>query len=414
MPTRRENGALLLALAYAGFVSMGLPDGLLGVAWPSIRAGFDVPLDALGALLVATTAGSALSSFSSGRLLASLSLGALLSLSCALTAVALLGYAAAPAWSVMVAFGVVSGLGAGAIDAGLNTWVATRHGPRMLSLLHAFYGVGTTAGPLLMTGILLAGDSWQRGYLLVAVAQLALALGFAATRRRWPPRTRDGRSGDAPAPMRATLREPAARLGAAAFLLYVGLEAGAGAWTYTVLHEARGVPIATAGSALSVFWGALLLARVAFGLLPARAALDSTLRVCMAGCIAGAGLFAAAPGPTATLAGVALLGAACGPVFPLLIASTPARLGPAHTANAVGVQVAASALGQSLVPAAFGWLADETRLEAVPRALLATALALFAVHALLARRAPARPRYRVPHRVRSEESACPDSSTPPP
>jgi fucose permease len=409
--TRSRSGVFLLALAYAGFVSVGLPDGLLGVAWPSIRAGFGVALDALGVLLVSTTAGYALSSFASGRLLGALGLGGLLAGSCALTAAALLGYATARDWGVMVAFGALAGLGAGAIDAGLNTYVATRHGPRTLSLLHAFYGVGTTVGPLLMTALLLAGRPWQSGYALVAAAQVALALAFAATRRRWPrPQARG--DGGATTPLCATLRLPGARLGAVAFLLYVGLEAGAGAWTYTVLHEARGLPMAAAGSAVSVFWGSLLLARVAFGLAPARFALDSALRACAAGCVAGAGLVAAGLGPAATLAGVALLGAACGPVFPLLIASTPARLGAHHTANAVGVQVAASALGQSLVPASFGWLADEAGLETVPRALLAAALALFAVHALLARRAPARPRYRASDANCSEESACRDSSTP--
>ena len=135
--TATARARLLLGLAGLGFVSLGLPDGLLGVAWPSLRAGFGLAQDALGALLVATTTGYVLSSFASGPLLARLGLGALLALSCLATAASLIGYALAGAWPLLVALGVLAGLGAGAIDAGINGYVATNHSPRALNLLHA-------------------------------------------------------------------------------------------------------------------------------------------------------------------------------------------------------------------------------------------------------------------------------------
>src|SRR5258706_1994958 len=140
--TERKYSLFLITLAYLSFVSLGLPDGLNGVAWPSIRDYFNLPLDALGSLLVMFTAGYLVSSFSSGRMLALMSLGSLLALSCLATAVSLIGYALAPAWPVMVALGVIAGLGAGAIDAGLNTFAATRFSARMVNWLHASYGAG--------------------------------------------------------------------------------------------------------------------------------------------------------------------------------------------------------------------------------------------------------------------------------
>src|SRR5262249_45752936 len=160
--------------------------GILGVAWPSIRRTFDLPLEALGSLLVPFTASYVLSSFSSGALLARMTVGTLLAASCLATGVSLLGYAVAPLWAIVIALAAVSGLGAGAIDAGVNAYVATQHGPRTLNWMHAAYGVGAASGPLIMTSVMTAGHGWQFGYGLVAAGQLALAALFAASRAYWP------------------------------------------------------------------------------------------------------------------------------------------------------------------------------------------------------------------------------------
>ncbi|HET8677250.1 MAG TPA: MFS transporter, partial [Blastocatellia bacterium] len=135
---KSKQGLLLIGLAYVSFISLGLPDGLLGVAWPSIRSHFGLPIDSLGALLVMFTAGYLLSSFTSGRLLARISVGTLLALSCLATAASLMGYAVAPAWRVVVALGALAGLGAGAIDAGLNIYAARHFSARVVNWLHAF------------------------------------------------------------------------------------------------------------------------------------------------------------------------------------------------------------------------------------------------------------------------------------
>jgi fucose permease len=384
----RQASLLLLGLAGLGFVGLGLPDGVLGVAWPSIRASYALPLDALGALLVTTTAGYVAASFASGRLLARMSVGSLLAWSCLLTAASLLGYAVAPAWGMMVVLGCVAGLGAGAIDAGINTHVATHHSARALGLLHACYGVGTAAGPAIMTSVLMAGLAWQRGYVIVGVAQVALALSFALTRRRWPAAPAAGGAAPTAAPIASTLRLPVARWGIAAFFLYVGLEATAGVWVFSLLHGSRGVTMAAAGTVVSVYWAGLTVGRLVAATIPPGLGPGTILRVCIATMALAAAVLALDLGPAPTLAAVATLGIAAGPVFPTLMATTPERLAAAHTANAVGFQVAAAAVGQSLLPALVGTLADGLGLETLPIALLAGASLLAAVHERLDRTAP--------------------------
>ena len=140
----------LVLLAYVAFIALGMPDGLLGIAWPSIRADFSLPLDALGALLVAATTGYLISSSSSGVLIARMGVGRVLLLSCATTGLALVGYTLVTEWWMMVLLGVFAGLGAGAIDAGLNTYVAAHFGEGLMQWLHASFGVGVTLGPIIM------------------------------------------------------------------------------------------------------------------------------------------------------------------------------------------------------------------------------------------------------------------------
>jgi fucose permease len=394
----RWQRRLLVGLAFPGFVGIGLHDGLLGVAWPSIRAAFGLQLDALGPWLAAITAGAVLSSFLTGRLLGHLGVGRLLALAAGVLAASLLGYGAATRFGVLVALGAGAGLGAGAIDAGLNIHVASHHSPRAVNWLHACYGVGAAAGPVLMTSLLAAGLSWRAGYRTVGAGLLILAAGFAATHRRWSAKAAGSGEGGAGrhdgsaargTPLRATLALVPARLGMTAFFLYTGLEASTGAWAFSLLTEGRGLPAASAGRAVSLFWAGLTVGRIGFGWIAHRAPIARLLRITIVGMALAAGLVALDAGPVATFAGLIGLGLACGPVFPCLIAATPARLGPRHVANAVGFQVAAAAVGQSVLPALAGVAAQHLGLEAVPAALVAGALALFGVHEVLDARFPA-------------------------
>jgi fucose permease len=151
---------LLLVLSFVGFIALGLPDAVIGVVWPALRAHFGLHQDALGPLFITVTVGSVMASTASGAILSRLGIGELLAFSCALTAVALFGYTIAPSWIVLVSLGLLTGFGAGAIDAAINTHAATRYSARLVNVLHAFYGVGAAAGPALMTTVLTTVAAW--------------------------------------------------------------------------------------------------------------------------------------------------------------------------------------------------------------------------------------------------------------
>lgn len=400
-PTHDRGTALTLGLASLGFVSLGLPEGLLGVAWPSIRATFDLPLDALGLLLTTFASGYFLSSAVSGRVIFRLGVGLALAGSCAVTGVSLLGYALAPAWPAMVGLGFVLGLGAGTIDAGLNTYAAVAHGPRVLNWMHAAFGLGAAAGPLVMTALLSSGFSWSTGYVLVAVAQLALAAGYGATRRRYiapvhPTAQASTRSSGSSA--RAMLARPLIWLSMVLFFVYVGIEAAAGQWSFSLFTLGRGTPAQIAGVLVSAYWAGLTVGRVVFGVLVTRVSNDGLLRGCMLVTVLAAGLIWANV-PVASWLALPLLGLVLAPVFPILIADTPWRLGAGQTANAIGLQVAAAVAGGAALPAGLGVLAARLSLEVIGPCLVGAALVQLVLHEALIRRA-----FEPPQSARSQSS----------
>jgi fucose permease len=377
-----RSRAGLAALAGFAFVGLGLPDGLVGVAWPSMRATFAQPLDALGALLVSFTAGYVASSFASGRSLRVLGMGGLLAASCGATGLSLLGYAASSSWWVVVALALVAGLGAGGIDAGVNTYAATRHGPRLLNVLHACWGIGAAGGPAIMTAVLASHRPWQAGYVVVGAAQIVLGCAFVGTRRAW---SAPGGPADDAAPRAApsiaeTLRRRAARLGVLLFVCYTGLELGVGAWAFTVLTEGRGTSPTLAGTWAALYWVGLTGGRLLGAALVPRLGPRMLLRSAMGLLAGGLALFAAAVAPWLDLAGLVIAGAAAGPVFPTLIAQTPVRLGAGHAANAVGFQIAAAALGQALWPSMLGVLGAALGLEALAGGLVALSLVVLGIN----------------------------------
>ena len=393
MRPERKYSLLLVGLAYLSFVSLGLPDGLNGVAWPSIRAYFHLPVDSLGSLLVMFTAGYLVSSFSSGRLLALVSLGTLLALSCLATAMSLIGYALAPVWWVMVALGSVAGLGAGAIDAGLNTFAATQFSARMVSWLHACYGSGAASGPVIMTSVLAGHHPWQRGYLLLGCGQVLLAVCFGVTRNWWagsaPAESKvSGSIADERASNLSTLKLPVVRWSIAVFFVYTGIEAAAGIWAFSLFTESRAVPMMTAGMWVSVYWGALTVGRLLSGLVADLVPMHRVLRVCFVGIALGATWIWLGGAGFLSFAGLGLMGLASAPVFPSMISATPMRLGERHTSNGVGFQIAAAVLGQSLLPGLVGILAGKLGLEAIGPTLLVAACLLLVLSEALTSASP--------------------------
>jgi len=362
----------LVLLAYVAFIALGMPDGLLGVAWPSIRAGFSIPLDAVGLLISTTVTGYLISSFSSGPLIARMGVGRVLASSCAMTGVGLIGYTLVPEWWMMVVLGLLAGLGAGAIDAGLNTYIAANFDEGLMQWLHACYGIGVTLGPIIMTITLTTMNSWRTGYRVVGGFQLVLAACFVLTLAMWDKNERPAgreeakRLTDYKTPMGETLRQPSVWLSALLFFLYVGAEVSYGTWTYSLLVESRGISPTMAGLWAGSYWATFTIGRVVAGLYAKRIGVNLLVLGGLVGALLGGALLIWNPSDVTNLLAVALIGFAIAPIFPAFISGTSQRVGAYFAANTIGMQIAASGLGMAAIPSLVGVLARQLSLEVIP------------------------------------------------
>lgn len=372
-----NNRRLLVLLAFVAFISLGLPDGLLGVAYPSIRRSFNQPVDALGAYVIMAMTGYLLSSFNSGVLVRWLGVGRLLALSCLLTGAALIGYTLVPNWTLLVGLAFFSGLGAGAIDAGLNTYSALYFSHRVMFWLHAFFGVGTTLGPIIMTTGLQMTATWRTGYLVVGFFQILLAGSFALTAPWWTvTETSENQRQDVIVPQWETLKMPMAWLGILFFFCYTGAEIGIGTWSYTLLTEARGVEAELAGFVVTLYWGAFTVGRIVAGFISHYLGEKGLLRLSLGLMLAGVGLIWLEPTLELALLGLPMVGFAFAPIFPAMVSNTVGRMGEFHTPNAIGFQVSAAALGGSILQNVIGQAARQIGLESIAWCFVAFAVVI--------------------------------------
>lgn len=387
----RQSRLGLVLLAFIAFVALGLPDGLLGVGWPSIRAGFGVPLDAIGIFLIVVVVGYMTSSFTSGVLLARLGVGRMLAASCLLTGLAMIGYTLVPEWWMMVLLGMIAGLGAGAIDAGLNTYVASHFGEGLMQWLHASWGVGITIGPIIMTLGLTTFDTWRFGYQVVGGFQIALAICFALTLAMWnqtdaPSDTEpEKKLTDYQTPMSETLRQPQVWMSMALFFLYVGAETSLGTWTYTLLTESRGVDETLAGFFAGSYWFTFTIGRILAGLFVNRIGVNKLVMGGLIGAFLGAALLVWNPSEIANVIAVALIGLSIAPIFPAMMSGTSTRVGDHFAANTIGMQMTSTGFGTAIIPGLMGVLARRISLEIIPICLLGVYAGLFIVYVLASR-----------------------------
>lgn len=383
MSRTRKTAGLLLFIAYLGFISLGLPDTLIGVAWPSVRDAFGRQQSALAWIFFGVSFSYFLSSFFTGRLLASFSVGALLAASSLLVALSAFGYGVAPIWILFAACPLLHGLGSGAIDAGLNHYVATHFSARHMNWLHGCYGIGAMLGPAIMTAAVTSG-SWRGGYLVVGALLLALSSVFFWTRRRWNdqrPTEDEATPEPRKASMAETLRHPLVWMQIAFFFLYTGLEVTVGQWSFTILTESRQVPEKTAGFWVALYWSGIAAGRFGFGFIVDRFGIDRMLRWSILVSIAGTAIFAWAP--ALSWAGLALAGLGLASIFPCMMTRTPRRLGPALSAHAIGFQVSAAMTGAAVLPALAGFLAQRLGSEAIPLAAAAMSVLMWLLHEAL-------------------------------
>jgi fucose permease len=336
------------------FVTLGLPAGAIGVAWPHLRASLGAPLAGLGLVLAALTLAYFLASATSGPLTARTGTPGLLVGGCALSTVGLLGVALAPQWWMVPVVSCLAGAGSGFIDAGVNAYVSLNRGVRYMGWLHASWAVGAALGPQVVVLSLATTHSWRAAFAAMSAAFLAIGLALAARRQDWVPAAAYSTAPKEPGPPAPTVPRRNMMILAGLFLVAAGLEATAGDWSYTQLTIGRSLSAGAAGWAASLFWAGLAFGRMALGLLGDRTTPTRLLDASVIVSGLAALTFWLAPPSVAAFVALPVLGVAMSAIFPLLLFVTPARVGSAMTPNAVGYQVAAGTIGGGGLPAATG------------------------------------------------------------
>ena len=370
--------SLTLILGFIAFIALGLPDALLGIAWPFLRLDIHQPLQASGLIVLAGTLGAALSGFFSSWLGRRLGIGRLLALSCFLTGAALMGYTLAPNIGFIMLSAVVIGIAAGATDATVNGYVAKNFGDRLLQWLHASFGVGITIGPVVMTAILAYQMNWQLGYYMHAGAQWLLAVLFFLSAGVWlAGKKRSEQSFEEKhaadhhdTSMVKSLRDVRIWLGGALFFFYCGLEFSVGLWTFSLLTDVRGVSTAQAGIWVSLYWGMFTVGRIVMGFIANR---FSAANMIVFGLILGAIgtlLLALTEHVYLNLVAIIAIGFAYAPLYPAMVSTTMNRVGVKHFNNAMGLQVTGASLGIATLPGLIGLIASSTSLSIYPWLLL--------------------------------------------
>ncbi len=372
-----------ILIAYASFVALGLFDGLIGVAWPSMREHFGQTLGALGIISVALTMGHILASVLNGQMVARRGIAFLLPLSSGLMLLGIFLQTVAWVWSIIIVGTVVLGLGIGMLDAGMNTFAASEFRPKLLNWLHASFSIGTTIGAFTMTLIVTNALSWRYGFGFIGLALLAVTVIFLLTKDRWGITVETETTDTLKNVGRPTLRLPVVWISIVVFLLHTAIEVGIGNWNYSIFTLARGVPIAQAGLWATIYWASLTTGRVLIGFIDVRP--TRIVRIGLTGLLIGT-LFLSLNISWLGLAGLIISGLSIAPIFPALIAATPTRIGKQHAAAAIGYQIASAGLGGAIGPGIAGILADTVSLNAVPPFIFGMVLLMFGLHEWLVAR----------------------------
>lgn len=353
-----------------GFVLLGMGTSSFGVVWPSVADELGRSIGELGYVTLAYGAGYTASSVLNGRLVARSSIGALLIWAAVVAAVALATLASAPGWISFLLAAATLGVAGGQIDAATNTYVAVRHGPRAMGLVHAAFGVGTFIGPLLVTALLFWGLSWRIAFAVLAIGQVVYGAGLWFFARPLIVST-----GATPTRLAASHPRSATLVwSVAVFFLYAGLATGLGTWTFAYLTEERGLSDTTGGLVVTAYWVGFTISRLILGAVGDRVDSTRLLRWSVAATTVGVAVFWLSPVMWMVIFALVLLGFAHGPIFPLEMVLTAERFGASLAAAVVGFEIAAANVGAALIPGSIGLFVDRFGLASVPPVLLVAAL----------------------------------------
>ncbi len=378
---------LLLALIYLSFISLGLPDGLLGAGWPSMYGELGAPVSAAGMVFIIISAGTVASSLLSERLNLKLGPGKVTAFSVAMTAAALMGFSSCTSLWQLCLWAIPYGLGAGSVDACLNNYVALHYASRHMSWLHCMWGIGASAGPYIMGAVLTAGGHWSRGYQLIGLIQIVLTAVLLLSLPLWKKSAYNTETESRePLSLRQVSRIPGVKAMLLSFFCYCATEQTVGLWagSYLVLH--RGMAPELAASFAGLFYMGIALGRALNGFFTLK---FSDTRLTQAGfgiILLGIAAVLLPLGDIAALIGLGLIGLGCAPIYPSIIHATPERFGAERSQAVIGVLMASAYLGNCLMPPLFGLIANRISISLLPLYLLLILVLMASMHELALRR----------------------------
>lgn len=383
---------LLLAIIYLAFISLGLPDALLGAAWPIMYQEFKVPVSYAGIISMIIAFGTIVSSLQSDRLTRRLGTGKVVVISTAITAAALYGFSITHSFWGLCLWAVPYGLGAGSVDASLNNYVALHYESRHMSWLHCMWGVGVTIGPYLMGYALTGGAGWNAGYRYITILQVILTailfFSLPLWKSRKESRVKTSKSEDEPLPLKEIVKITGVKEVMLCFFCYCAVEQTTGLWASSYLTLYKGIAAKTAAGFASMFFIGITIGRALCGFVTMK--LNDIQMIRLGQIIIGIGILAMLiPGTQAmVLAGFILIGLGCAPIYPCIIHSTPDHFGADRSQAIIGVQMASAYVGNCIMPPLFGLIADYISVALLPLYLLLLLVLMIIMYGRLIRKSP--------------------------
>lgn len=381
---------LLLAIIYLAFISLGLPDGLLGAAWPSMYGELQVPLSYAGVISMIISIGTVISSLQSDRMTKKLGTGKVTALSVAMTAIALLGFSTSHSFIWLCFWAVPYGLGAGSVDASINNYVALHYSSRHMSWLHCMWGVGASVGPYVMEYALTAGRGWNMGYRYIGILQIVLTAIIIFSLPLWKkPSERYGaaetsddssHTSDKPLKLIDIVKIPGAKEVMITFFCYCALESTSGLWASSYLVLAHGLSAKQAAKFASLFFIGITVGRGISGFMTMKLSDTNMIRLGQGIVAAGILIILLPFGGTTAMLGLIIVGLGCAPIYPCVIHSTPDHFGADRSQAIIGVQMASAYMGTTLMPPLFGLIANHISVRLFPLFLLVILFLMFFMH----------------------------------
>ena len=381
---------LLLAVIYLAFISLGLPDSLLGAAWPAMYTEFHVPVSYAGILSMTISLGTIVSSLQSDRLTKRLGAGKVTAISVAMTALALLGFSVSRSFWPLILWAIPYGLGAGSVDAALNNYVALHFESKHMSWLHCMWGVGAATGPYIMGYALNGGQGWNAGYRYIGLMQIALTLILFLSLPLWKRET-SGEGESASTAKALSLKEVLSISGAKEIMLmffcYCAIEQTSGLWASSYLVLYKGIPAELAASFASMFYIGITVGRAISGFITMKLNDTQMIRLGQGNILAGLLVMLLPLNGYVTLAGLIIIGLGCAPIYPCVIHSTPVHFGADKSQAIIGVQMAFAYVGTCLMPPIFGLIANHITVALLPVYLFVLVALMFFMHEKLLKKA---------------------------